>query len=148
MELTIQKPPPKCKAILLCDYVIQDAVTGKNTLVGIFDQLIASAYPFQMPHFHLFLHLVDGIGRYDLSVEIHDLRNATIIARVKTKPVEFRERISRANLILPFNGAQLPHHGAYDFVVLANGQEIDRQQIRTFFPGVQSSSPNSPYNQD
>jgi hypothetical protein len=144
MELTIQKPPPKCKAILLCDYVIQDAVTGKNTLVGIFDQFIASAYPFQMPHFHLFLHLVDGIGSYDLSVEIHDLRDATIIARVTPKPLEFRERINRTNLILPFNGAQLPHDGAYDFVVLANGQEIDRKQVRTLFPRRQPNSPNSP----
>jgi hypothetical protein len=32
-----KKPPPKCKAILLCDHTIVEAVSGKVSIIGIFD---------------------------------------------------------------------------------------------------------------
>lgn len=43
-EPTGKKPPPKCKAILLCDHVIEEAVTAKNSLIGVFKYFAFEAF--------------------------------------------------------------------------------------------------------
>lgn len=104
MAPTGKKPPPKCKAIVLCDQVILDALTQRYTLVGLFDECPSSAYPFQMGPFRLFLQVVDGIGRYNLTVELHDLRDATVLARLEDVPFEFPERTNYSTVMLSFAG--------------------------------------------
>lgn len=124
-----RKPLPRCKAILLCDQVIIDAITRKNSLIGIFETFFVPHFPGNSSTFTAFLQLVDGIGKYDLHIEIHDLQQNSVIARMGPFPIEFPERVNKAVFmftILPF---PLPHAGSYDFVVTADGEDIDRQKF-------------------
>lgn len=123
------KPPPKCKAILLCDQVIIDAVTRKTSLINIFDKLLVSSFPGTTKSFMVYMQFVDGIGSYGLSVEIHDLRENTILARLQETRIEFQERVNKFVVIFSVPQLPLPHGGTYDFVVFADGQEIDRQKF-------------------
>ena len=76
-----------------------------------------------------FLHLIEGIGRYQLTVEVHDLRDDSVIARSPTMEISFPEKLSRINFVVRIPSLPLTHGGIYDVVVLADGQEIDRQQF-------------------
>jgi hypothetical protein len=40
---------PSVLAIVLCDWIIIEQDTGKKTLVGLFDNLNSSAFPFLRP---------------------------------------------------------------------------------------------------
>jgi hypothetical protein len=123
-------PPPKCKAILLCDQVIVDARTGKHSVIGIFDSFGVPAFPSLTSACTVFLQLTSGIGSCQIALEIHDLRNGLVIARAEGPAVEFSDRSAKINLIILLPPIPLKHGGLYDFVVLSNNEEIDRQQFR------------------
>jgi hypothetical protein len=123
------KPPPRCKAILLCDLVIVDVATRKTSLIGIFDRFTAPQFPTAVGPFYAYVQMVEGIGRYEIVVEAHDLSDGRVIGRLPPMPLDFPNRMSKANLIIPAPPLPLPHPGFYDFVVFADGQEIDRQKF-------------------
>jgi hypothetical protein len=136
------KPPPRCKAILLCDQAIVEAVTGKVSLVGIFDRFALRRFPGPIRPFTAFLQLTDGIGKYDITIEVHDLREDVVLARAPVVSLEFKDRAGKANLMIPVPPLHLKHAGGYDFVVLADGQEIDRQQFLARSVGANGESTN------
>ena len=121
---------------MLCEKTIIEAVTGRISLIGIFDGLVVLQVPGVTGPFTAYLHLTDGIANheYDITVELHDLSNDTIIARATGPRVRWGDRLSRLNLLIPVPPLQVQHAGAYDFVVLANRQEIDRQQFGVIIP--------------
>ena len=129
------KPPPKCKAILLCDQTIIDAATGKLSIIGIFARFTVPAFPGTLIPFTAFLQMTSGIGRYKITLEIHDLREDTVVARAEGPEVDFPDRATKINFATPVPPLALEHPGAYDFVVFADGQEIDRQQFDAQTPG-------------
>src|SRR5713101_2419337 len=96
-----RKPPPNCKAILLCDQTIIEAVTGKVSIIGIFDNWNLPQFPHPTRPFMCFVQLTDGIGKYAVSVDIHDLGADQIIAQAALADVEFPERMSTTNLLIP-----------------------------------------------
>jgi hypothetical protein len=65
---------------------------------------------------------------YVVSVEIHDLQDDQSIAQGRVREVGFPERKSKVDLVISISPLLIPHAGSYDSVVLADGQEIDRQQ--------------------
>jgi hypothetical protein len=128
------KPPPKCKAILLCDQTIIEMVTRKVSVIGIFDNFVLPQFPGMTRPATAFLQLVTGIGRYEIVIEIQDLRDNRVLARAAGPGVEFPERLQKMNLMIPIPPLPLHHPGVYDVVVYANGQEIDRQQFTAVSP--------------
>jgi hypothetical protein len=134
------KPPPQCKAILLCDHAIVEAGTGKVSLIGIFDRFAVTEFPSPIRQFTAFLQLTEGIGKYRITVEVHDLRDDEILARAAIVQIDFQDRAGKANLMIPVPPLLLKHAGGYDFVVLADDQEIDRQQFGAHRIGGKSKS--------
>ena len=128
--MAVQKPPdPVCKAILLCQKTIVEVDTGSVSIIGVFDSFwvddsgttgIAEA----------FCQITEAEGRYDLSVEIQDLQHGSVVGEAKGVAIDIPNRLVRANVIFPIPPMRLPHPRVYDFVIFANGSEIDRQQFR------------------
>lgn len=138
------KPPPVCKAILLCDQVIRDAMTGKASLIGIFDAFRLETVPGHTRPVTAFLQLIEGIGSYILTVEVHDLQADTVIARATTVSVEFANRLQKRQVIIGVPPLPVAHAGIYDFVVLADGKEVDRQQFVVVVPQETSDEAEEP----
>jgi hypothetical protein len=131
-----KKPPPRCKAFLLCDYALIEAVTGKVSVIGIFDNWKFPQFPSSTLPFMAFLQMIDGFGRYTVSGEVHDLQTDQIISQASVAEIAFPERRTKVNLTIHVPPLLLQHAGNYDFVVLADGQEIDRQQFQAIqIPG-------------
>jgi hypothetical protein len=125
----VSRVPPRCKALLLCDQVLVEAGTGKTSLVGIFDRVGVTAFPAAVGPFNAFVQLTDGVGRYQVFVEVHDLSDGLVLARAQAAEVEFREPTDRINCRIAMPRWQARHGGAYDFVVLAGEQEVERQRF-------------------
>lgn len=128
------KPRPVCKAILLCDQVIQDALTGKPSLIGIIDDFYLAQVPGRTQPVTAYLQLTQGVGRYALTVEVHDLQADKVIARAQNAEVTFEDRLEKHDIVIPVPPLPVEHAGLYDFVVLADGKEVDRQQFRVVIP--------------
>ena len=124
-----KKPPPRCKAILLCDQVMLDAVTRKTSLIGVFDSFYLRQFPGPTHQFCVFLQLVDGIDTCVLTADVQDLHDNAVIGRLLQLQVKFPDRMNKLNLNLGPMVIKLPHSGAFDVVLMADGQEIDRQRF-------------------
>jgi hypothetical protein len=128
-----QSPEPVCKAILLCEKTIVEHETGSVSLIGIIEGFavdeVAEDGRVKTRAAEAFCQFTEACGQYSLSVEIHDLENAAIVAGAAGAMIEIPDRLMRANVIFPIPPLPLPHTGTYDFVIFANGLEIDRQQF-------------------
>ncbi|MGD0655426.1 MAG: hypothetical protein ABSA16_13875 [Thermoguttaceae bacterium] len=124
-------PPPKCKAILLCERTIIDAGTGKVSLIDLFNGFLIPEVPGHTCPFMVFLLLTEGVAdhNYQITVEIHDLSDDKIVARATGEDVKWGDRLAQVNLFIPVPPLPIKHPGLYDFVVFANNQEIDRQKF-------------------
>jgi len=124
------RPPPKCKAILLCDSVIIDAMTGKVSLVGIFETFNLLSLPGRTVPAQIFLQLTDAQGKYALKIEVHDLQEDAIMARGGGIEIEFQNKLQKTNAWFPMPALPIKHEGTYDLVVFSGNLEIDRQQFQ------------------
>ncbi len=125
-----QFPLPKCKAILICESTIMEAGTGLITIVRTFNQFAIPEFPGHTQTFELFVQLTDGIGRYDVHVEVHDLVEDRLLAKSPTRSAQWEDRLAPLDLIMAFPSLPIAHPGSFDLIVFANGREVDRQQFR------------------
>ncbi len=129
------KPPPVCKAILLCDEVIRDPDTHKTSVIGIFDTLLVPSFPFVLQPCTVFLSLVDVIGEFALTAEVLDLKDGLVLARSpRPSQIGVPGMRTKGEQWLPVN-VVLTHRGTYDLVVFADEIEIDRVQFQALTHG-------------
>ena len=130
-------PPPKCKAILLCERVIIEAGTGQISLIGLFDELEIDAVPGYTGPFTVFLVLTDGIGghNYEISIAVRDLDTDTDIATATRPELRWEDRLTKRSLFVQFGELNIEQAGSYDIVVCADSQELDRQRFEILAPG-------------
>src|SRR5207302_304995 len=128
------KPPPHCKAILLCDHTIVEAMTGKVSIIGTFDSFFVQELPGTLIAFTVYLLLTEGHEDYSIVVEIQDRQEDVVLGRSPVIQINFPDRLARLNLMIPVPPLMVQHVGTYDLVVLANDeQEINRQQFVDLF---------------
>ena len=138
------KPPPVCKAILLCDQVIRDLQTGRASLIGIRAGFLIARVPGRTRPVTAFLQLIEGVGSYVLTVEVHDLSADEVIARAETVEITFGNRLEKQEVVIEVPPLPVKNTGLYDFVVLANGKEVDRQQFKVVVPEEVSDEAQGP----
>lgn len=140
-----KKPLPRCKAILLCDCAIIEQGTGNVSIIGTFTHFRLQKFPGLSRPFTAFVQLTDGIGAYDIVVEIHDLEKDTILAKAEGIGINFPEKLGRINVIIPLPSLPIHHAGEYDFVIHANQEVVERQKFTAIAPpevSDESSTPN------
>ena len=120
---------PRCKALLLCDQVLVEEVTGRMSLIGIMDYVQIDEFPAEFPRCQVFLQITNGLGVNNVTIEIHDLSDNSVIYRLGDVPVEMPDRLARVSMIIRVPRVEIPHPGEFDVVVLANEDEIERQSL-------------------
>jgi hypothetical protein len=116
---------PNCRAILLCEKVIKDAISGTISLIGIFTRLGVTQFPGRTTPFYLFAQLAHGmVGEYELTMEVQDDREATVIGRSQPLPLRFSYRREVIDVIIPLPPVVLEHPGSYSVAVFADGNEV------------------------
>lgn len=123
------KPLPQCKAFLLCEGITEDEATGQLCLNKLIETLRFRSFPAEAVPFMVFVQLYDGIGRYQLAVELRDLSNNTSTAVTMPSSLDFPERLVKMDVILPIDSFRLPHAGRYEVAVLLDGEEAATQPI-------------------
>ena len=124
---------PKCKAIIICDDVIEDKHSGKKSIIGAFNTLWANKFPASHPQAVLFLSLTDGQGEVDVSIRIvKDLQpnmSGQDIFKADGK-VKFENPLDTAEMILRLHNLPLPSPGNYSFIVEVNGEMIGDRRVK------------------
>ncbi len=123
------RPLPRCKAILACETIVVDETSHRPSLIGVVDAFEIASFPGRSLPFRVFVQLAEGIGKYDVSVEFHDRLNDEIALKTSPVTVEFFDRLDRVYLNVEIAALTLPEPNTYDIVLLADGEEVERQRV-------------------
>ena len=76
------KPSPTGLAIVICDQIIEDKLTGKKSLIGIFNQIGTQNFPCRHPQVCVFVSLTEGRGQSAARLRIVHDESSHVVAEV------------------------------------------------------------------
>lgn len=124
---------PRCPALVLCDSVWRDPISGRVTLVGVLQAFEVDSFPANTPPFSVWLQVTDGNGRLAIQLVLQylptDSLDAETIVAVSLSlnfddPNAVREHVSRFEA-----GIALKSEGRYRMLLTADDTTI---QLRDF----------------
>ncbi len=107
-----EKPAPIGLAIVICDQIIEDKLTNKKSLIGIFNQIGAQTFPCRHPQFCVFVSLTDGRGQYPARLRIVHDESEKVVAEVNGQ-IQFPDAHTVVELNFGLVGLTFPEPGAY-----------------------------------
>ena len=110
----VAAPTPVLIAFLVCDQIIEDASTGKKTIVGVFDRIASANFPASHAPSSLYVKLIDCEGDYEVKVEFAQVSTQTILLEwAGTSSSQSRHEYTE--LVLSWPPLPLPELGEYEF---------------------------------
>lgn len=110
-------------AMIICDTIIQDAISGKKSLIGVFSRINSKNMPLQHPRMNIFLVLTEGNGPYKCELRCLDGDNNQPIVQTHGE-IEFQDPRQIVELMFDFSGIVFPDYGMYRFEFLCDGEPV------------------------
>lgn len=140
---------PDILSLIVCDQIITDRVTGKQSLIGMFSTIHAVAFPVNHPQLCVHVSMTDGRARTPISIIIVDSDEARAPIVRGEGIVDFKNPRAIANLSLQFHGLRFSLPGEYRVQILCDGtllREARLQLIQVKRRRPPSPSPDIPSN--
>jgi hypothetical protein len=123
-------PLPVLKAFLVCDQIIQDAQSGKKSLIGVFHELKSTRFPAVHPQLWIYANLTDAHGKYAFEIRLLDVAEGKVLGRGAPPPIEIPDPLQVTELSAQLRNVTLPSPGTYEFQLHANDQLVATKAIR------------------
>ena len=127
--MAANRPPPVVLALIVCDQIIVDRMTGKHSLIGMFARVHAHAFPVTHPQLCVFASLTEGYGTAELTIRIvdgNDERPPIVEGKGK---VEFKDPRAIAHLALQFHGLTFPQPDQYRVQMYSDGELLREARL-------------------
>lgn len=124
--MAVHRPVPDVLSLIVCDQIITDRVTGKQSLIGMFSKIHAPRFPASHAQLSVFVALTEGHGKTDLLIRVVDSNEARPPIVEGRGRVDFKNPRAIAHLALQFHGLTFPEPGEYR-VQLWSGSELLRE---------------------
>ncbi len=105
-------PPPTGLAIVICDQIIEDKLTNKKSLIGIFNQIAAPQFPCRHPRMCVFVSLTEGRGACEARLRVGHEESGNTIAELKGQ-IQFADIHTVAEINFDLVGLQFSEPGLY-----------------------------------
>ena len=115
-------PAPKLNAMLVCDQIIVDATTGKKSLIGVFEDILAPKFPVRHPSLTVYINMTDANGEYEFRLELVDLSTGEVLGCGTMGPHRMDGRLKTHEVGIGLNGLVFERPGKYEFQISANGE--------------------------
>lgn len=122
-------PPPRLLSFLICDQVITDIRTKKQTIVGIYENISAHQYPARHPKLTLYAQFSNGRGSVKGRVRVTKIGEEEKEIFSIEGPIVFKDIREVKALILDINGFVFPEEGEYRFQMYVDDDFLDERRI-------------------
>lgn len=127
--MAAQKPAPEVLSLIVCDQIITDRMTGKQSLIGMFSRIHARGFPASHPQICIYVTLTEGYGETEFELRIVDANDERPpIVEGKGK-VRFQNPRAIANLALQFHGLTFPASGEYRVQLYSAGELLREARL-------------------
>lgn len=103
---------PMGLALVLCDTIIEDRMTGKKSLIGMFDRLGSNKFPCIHPHLSVLVSLTSGKGEYPCKIVCQHLDGDTIAFQGQGE-IKMQNPHQVVDIAFNFHGVKFPKPGIY-----------------------------------
>ncbi|MGB0717338.1 MAG: DUF6941 family protein [Phycisphaerae bacterium] len=124
-----RKPPPEVLALIICDQIITDRMTGKQSLIGMFTTVHARRFPASHPQLSVYVMLSGGHGVTDFLIRIVDANEERPPIVEGRGRVDFKDPRAIANLALQFHGLSFPTAGSYRIQLYAENELLQEARL-------------------
>jgi hypothetical protein len=131
--------PLEIQGIVICDQVIQDAQSGKKTLVGVFDRIWASAFPTQHHRLFLYVKILGATPGEKVTATWRLLGPKGPIQDFPSGAIAFSP-VGNADLVAEFEGLLFAERGLYRFVLLLDEKEAGQARIHVDQPKTETAA--------
>ncbi len=115
-------------AVLVCDTAATDPTTGKKSLLGIFDVVNVGRFPTQRP-VTLYIKVTDAEGLYKVRMPYVQVGTGEVLGQAEGELI-VDDRLTAADVLVPFPPLPIPSAGRYEFQVWANSMFLGSTSIR------------------
>lgn len=122
-------PAPILLSVVICDQVINDAITKRNSLIGIIETISAPSYPARHARLCFFCELTNGRGSVEITVKLVDVDKEDEMMLEQKAPITFEHVHQVQSIIFDLNGIIFPHQGEYRFQVFAGTEFLGERRI-------------------
>lgn len=109
-------------ALLVCDTVITDAMTGKKTLVGIFNSIAAPKFPHVIPQMFVFASLTNLECETEVKIKLI-AGNDDVLFELPAK-VPFKTPLDTPELFFNLQNFPIKSPGTFELQLLAKDEII------------------------
>jgi len=127
--MAISRPTPDVTSLLVCDQIITDRITGKQSLIGLFSTIHSFRFPAVHPQLSVFCSLTDGHGTTPLTIRIVDSNEDRPPLVEGSGTVRFNNPRAIANLALQFHGLRFPQPGEYRVQLYCRGELLREARL-------------------
>ena len=129
--MTSSSPPslPQVLAMVICDTVIDDRISNKKSLIGLFDAIATTHLPCVVNELHVFLALTEGYGAMHLKLRCAAAESDNELFATESH-VSFPDPLAVLEINLGFRGCSFPRVGEYRFQLFADGTPLCERKFR------------------
>ncbi len=127
--MVTDRPLPEVLSLIVCDQIITDRITGKQSLIGMFARVHARKFPVAHPLLSVFASLTEGYGQVELTIRVVDANDARPPIVEGRGKVEFKDPRAIAHLALQFHGLVFPERGEYRVQLVCDGQLLREARL-------------------
>jgi hypothetical protein len=113
--------PPVVKSFLMADSVIHDRITGKWSIIGVFDRVMAQRYPTWHSPLAFYIKFADAEGVYRVKVELRDGDDRRV-GLIEGIQLEVKIPGHNVDIGFPAPPLWLERPGKYQFQLYANDE--------------------------
>lgn len=106
--------------MLVCDSIITELGTNKKSLIGIFEEISTSQFPFRHGALSVYVKFTGALGSYQFKLELVDLKTGEAIGRGIIGPLNVTDKLASYELVYNLKGLEFKHAGKYEFRILAD----------------------------
>lgn len=111
---SVKRIMPTSLAFLISDTVIDDYVTRKKSIIGLFNSICSNRFPFRHAEMNVFISLTDGHGEYKSSLVCSRAFDEKEIFKSEGK-VKFRSPNTIVEMNFTLRNIEFPTPGKYTF---------------------------------
>ena len=120
---------PHVLAMVLCDQVIIDARTGKQSIIGSFSVIHSPRFPLRYPCLTVYAALTEGRGKTPLQLRLIDSEEENKPVIDRTMNIAFQDPRQVCELHSAFYNIQFPQSGEYRFQLMHEGEPLMERRL-------------------
>jgi hypothetical protein len=126
--MSTEKPKPVPLVMAICDTIIDDRITGKKSLIGIFNNITAIDFPCRHQALYVYCVLTEGIGQYDGSLKCTHMQSGKPIITLNG-PMQFNNPLATVELIFEIKNMTFEQEGTYLLELFCDNQPVTSRKI-------------------